>query len=468
MLSLVPMSPRRFRCAPPVLALFLALSAARAQSDPVAGTLPEDYVPALKPILATALKQSPQIIAKEIEISQREAQVLGVDAQRLPRVDGHLDYTRNQTAISGNSATQTTDGGFFYGAGVSQPVFHWGALDNQSAAARIEVQIAEKNYAEGYRLVAYDLRQKYLSLIVRKAGLRQARFALGLTEADLRLTKEDLTRGLASKETVAAQQLAFDETSLGLEAAEAKFAELKRDFARIAGIGPMTEDAIPLEIPKPAYAAGAVSELLAGLLRDGAKSTFQAQVYELLIHEADLNYKIAKVRLLPKFNASAGYSLENTTNATTTSVLQQGVARETATLNAQWTIFDGFAARGAKAEALAGKRQHERELKTNAEETLDRAQTLQRLLAIDARALEFAEIHRQMVVDELSHAKDEFGRGNASQRDLDAIVSNLYAQEANTAVARATLLIHWSEFVSIAGADPVLNNLPAHYAREKR
>lgn len=459
---------RAWRALPVWASLFAVVVADAAGGDDLAGTLPEDYIPALKPILAAASKQSRVIIAKEIEISQREAQAMQVDALRGPNFGGHLDYVQNQTAVSGNSDTQSREGGLFYGLALNQPVYHWGALENQSAVARIGVAIAEKNYAEAYRLLIVDLRQRYLSLIVRKAFLRQARFALGLTEYDLKFTVENLAKGLVSKEAAAQQQLSYRETKLGLERAEVEFSNLRRAFARMAGLADFPEDAVPLEIPKPDYASAAMSELLAGLLRDGGKGTFQAQIYELMIQEANLNYKIAKVRLLPKINASAGYSLENTTNATPTAVQQQGVARQTVTLNAQWNIFDSFATKGAKAEALARKRLHERELKTAAEETLDRAQSLQRQLAIDVQALEFSEIHNQQVADEMKRAKEELGRGNTSTRAIDGMTASVYSSEANNLVARATLLIHWSEFVSLTGADPMLNNLPVNYVREKR
>jgi outer membrane protein TolC len=468
MLSSVLMSLRRFRRALPVGAFLFAFVIARAGSDDFAGTLPEDYLPELKPILQAALKQSPQVIAKEIEIAQSEARAMAVDAQRLPSLGGHLDYAYNQTAISGNSGTQTRDSGVFYGLALNQPLFHWGALANQSAAARIEVSIAEKNFAETYRLVAVNLRQQYLTLIAKNAVLRQARFALAQSATDLQRAKDDRGLGNVSPATSAAQQLSFDEASLGVERVEAEFAGLQRGFARLAGIDQIAEDAIPLEIGAPHYSAATVTELLAGLVRDGAKSTFEAQVRELQMHEADLNYKIASVRLRPNINAGASLNQENTTNATTTSVLQQGVARQTATVTMQWSIFDGYATQAAKRDALASKRLHERELKTAVQGTLDQAQTLQRQIGIDARAMELTETHRKLAEDQLAKAKEGAALGDLRRSAIAGATNLLYYHEANNTAARATFLAHWAELVSLVGTDPVLNNLPANYVREKR
>jgi len=467
MLSSVPKSLRRVWRALPVVAALLARVAAHAGPDDYAGTLPEDYLPELKPILLAALK-SPRVISRELEIAQSEAHVIGVDSQRLPNVFGHLDYVYNQTAISGNSATENRDSGALYGLAVSQPLFHWGALANQSAVARIEVAIAEKNFAETYRLVAVDLRQRYLGLIVKKAALRHSRLGLPQAESDLKYAKDELKLGNRSPNAVAAQQLGFDEASLGLAHAEAEFAGLRRSFARIAGMDDLTEDAIPLEIAKPVYASGAAAGLVARLQSDGAKSTLEAQIHEAQIHQADLNYKIANVRLRPNINAGASLDQENTTNATTNSVLQQSVARQMAIVTMQWSIFDGLATKGLRLEALNSKRLHEHELKKSTQETVDRAQELQGQIEMAARALDQAETHRLLAAGELTKAKEENGLGNVSTRIVADRTRDLYFWEANSTGARATLLSQWAELVSLAGLDPVLNNLPSNYVRETR
>ena len=51
---------------------------------------------------------------------------------------------------------------------------------------------------------------------------------------------------------------------------------------------------------------------------------------------------------------------------------------------------------------------------------------------------------------------------------MDEATVALLAAEYNNANARAKFLWHWSDFVSLAATDPVANNLPSHYAREKR
>ena len=462
------MSLRFRRHASPLGVFFLALPLACAQSLDVAGTLPEAYLPGLKTILQNALRQSPQIILKEIEIEQSVARTTVVNAQRLPGLGGHLDYAGNQTAISGNTQTYDRNSGFFYSLGLNQALFHWGALKNQTNIAKIGVLIAEKSHAEAYRALAVSLRRGYLDLVVKKMVLRNGRLALDRLKADLDLTKEKFLRGEIAEGEVGGLQLNFDDVALQLARAETEFANTRLTFAHLVGMKDLSEAELPSAIPKPAYPAAMASALLAGLLRDGGKGTFMAQVSALHVQEAELSYRIARVRLLPKFNATAGYSLQNTTNATQSFVSQTGVATQSVGVTAQWNMFDGFATRGEKQGAMASKRFYERQLQSNAEAALDQAQMLQRELDLDVRMMASSEQRRGLAELGAKRIKEEVELGTAPESAINLATAEVYARETNEAAARAALLARWSEFVSLAGVDPVLNNIPARYVREKR
>jgi outer membrane protein TolC len=468
MLSSVLISLRRSRRVLPVLAGLVVVSLARAQVPAVAGTFPEDYLPALKPILATALRQSPQVIAKQLELEQSALRVMGANSLRLPSLGGNLTFASNETSISSNNSTRTRDNGVFYNFGLNQSIYHWGALKNEGDKARIGVLIAQKSYAEASRTLAVTVRRSYLELIVKKSLLRQMRFARDLTVSDLKLAKEKLANGTFSQGDIGARELNLSEEQLRVRRAEVELTTLRRSFARLSGIGEISEDAIPNEIPAPVYNAAATSALLASLVRDGAKQTFQAQVSEQKVRLAELDYRIARVRLLPKFGASAGYSLENTTNASATSVSQQGVARQTLAIGAQWAIFDGFASRAAKRDALVTKRAAELELKTASEAAIDAAQALVQQLELDVEAMEMSAVRVGLATAQVSNVQNELKLGNLPQNAVDQTLSGLRVMEFNNANARATFLGRWSEFASLVGIDPVLNQLPARHDSTKR
>ena len=138
-----------------------------------AGALPEDLLPALKPILVRAIERSPEQIRRAIEIEQAEARVYVSRAAMLPNLGGYGRYAVNRaaTASAVSSATNNSSG-FFYDVGLSQPVYHWGALKAQADIDRIGAKIAAREYAEAARLLAAQVRKSYLELVAKKAALR--------------------------------------------------------------------------------------------------------------------------------------------------------------------------------------------------------------------------------------------------------------------------------------------------------
>lgn len=462
------MSLRRSRRALPVWGCFFAVSLARAQLPDVAGTFPEDYLPTLKPILEIALRQSPQVIAKQLELEQSTLRVMGANSLRLPSLGGNLTYASNETAVSSNNSTRSRDNGVFYNLYLNQSIYHWGAQKNEGDKARIGVLISQKNYAEAKRTLAVTLRRSYLELIVKKSLLRQMRFARDLNIADLKLAKENLEKGTFSQSDVGARELNLSEEKLRTQRAEVDLTAARRAFARLAGIGDLAEDAIPTEISALTYNAAMTSALMAALVRDGGRQTFQAQVSEMRVRLAELDYRIARVRLLPKFGASASYSLENTTNASSNSVSQQGVARQTLAVGASWAIFDGFASRAAKRDALVSKRAAELELKTTSEATIEAAQNLVQQLELDAQAMEMSSLRLGLASAQVTNMQSELKLGNVPQTAVDLSISGLRAMEASNANARATFLARWTEFASLVSHDPVLTQLPARHDSTKR
>src|SRR5581483_6564079 len=100
----------------------------------------------------------------------------------LPHLGGDLRYDENQTSVSSNTSERSRANGFFYNLGADQPVFHWGELRNGLAQKKVQVAIAEQNYAEAWRLFVNDVRRGYLALIIEKSQLRAQRYALGLVK----------------------------------------------------------------------------------------------------------------------------------------------------------------------------------------------------------------------------------------------------------------------------------------------
>jgi outer membrane protein TolC len=439
---------------------------ARAQPAPNPVVLPEEIFPPLKAILQRALAQSPAVLEKQLELAQYEARVTIADSLRWPHLGGNIRYDNSTAAVSGSSDSRTDRGsGLFGGVEATVPLFHWGALKNEGARARLGVAMAERNYAEAYRLLAIELRRQFLYLVGKKAELLQVRDRQRLNEVELKLVQEKFARGLASGGEKASREINFEEYGLEVLRKEAEFAALLRTLARTSGTRDLKESDIPGDLPSFTAPPETLSRMLAEVLRDGARSSFEVQVQEMQVREADLYYRIQRVRLLPRFGAGASYTLENTTSATTNSVNQQAIERQAFGVRADWNMFDGFETRGRVRDALASKRLAERRLTNAVERIQEQAQALARQVELESLAVKMTDRRRAAAGGDLERVKDEVKRGNLSASAIDAAQQQLLAWNAASVTARASLLRVWSEFVSVTGADPMLKNLPLRHAR---
>lgn len=446
----------------------LSLVIGRAQPAEVAGTMPEDYLPSLRPILVTALQRSPQVVEAHFLIESREAGRIAANAARLPNLGANINYGIREEAISGNANSSSRDQGLNYNIALNQPVFHWGALKNQSDIARINVLLAEKNLAKAYRELGVLLRRLYLNLIVTKARVRHSRESVKLLNESVNVLKQRLDRGEVSPAEVAGEELRGKEASYEMRRIEGDFFTARRTFCRLAGIPKLEEDEVPNEIPNPVYSSDLTTALSSTLLRDGAKSTLEAEMHALRGREALLRYNIERVRLLPKFSLGASYGLQNTTNVINNLVDQRAVAQQAVTFGANWAIFDGFATRAAKREARASQRVVEARRQVELDALMEEAQALERQLKLDAELLELADIRRALAVEGRKRIADEVALGKMAPGEADRAQVGILAAEANALASRAAFLDRWSAFVSVAGDDPVLNNLPVRHVRPKK
>jgi outer membrane protein TolC len=441
----------------------LAAASVRAEAPSIEGTLPEDYIPGLKPLLVMAVERSPSSIAASISVAQQEAGKISAEAPLWPSLIANANYasTTEKTSLSQRDSTS----GLFYSASVTQPLFQWGALKNGAEVGALGVKIAERQYAEAYRLLAINIREQYLGLIQKKISLRNAQFALHLSQVSMKAQQARFDSGAASEAELGNYRMTVEQAQLDTDRAAEDMAYAKRGFTRLVGIESLDDESIPLEIPHPKYSAPIADAVLAGFVGDGIESTFQNQVYNMTLKQADANYSIAKVRLLPKVSASATYSYQDYVAASAASVSQVGIQAETYGISATWFIFDGFATRAAKMSALDSRRYYERIQKTYVDSTVDTVTYMRHQLDFSNRSMAFAEVHNALIAAEVKRLGDDVGLGYASEASVDSGKLTLYSTEYQMAYARSDYLGRWTEFISQAGIDPAIGNISPRYVR---
>ncbi len=433
----------------------------RAQTPGLPAALPEDVLPGLRDILHTAMQQSPEMISHNLDLAEQEANRYQQAAQEWPGVSGNFNYAFNKSFVASNASAATSNSGFVFGVNLYQPIYHWGTIKARIDIAHLQIKISQRRYADAYRELATSLRTQYLSLIAQKVQLRNARFSLGQTKTAVAVVDDRFKNKTATADEVTNAHLQLEDVQLSIDRAVEGFEYAKRMLELTAGLSDLSDDAVPEEIPPPpSYSAESTTGLLRDFARDGLDHTFQAQIYDYKIKQSELKYKIAKYRLYPMFDFGLGANEQNQTNATTSSISQTSVLTGNVGVGANWSIFDGFATRGAKLEALTDKRQAERDRDTYRDQTLEQARYLDQQVEFSARALAIAEKRFELSRDGLQRAKDNFKLHTISQADMDQATAGFYQAQAAIFSARADFFSQWSEYLSLLGIDPVLNNLP--------
>jgi outer membrane protein TolC len=325
--------------------------------------------------------------------------------------------------------------------------------------------MSARNYAEASRGRALLLRSQYLALIVKKITLQNAIFSVKVAESSLALDEEKLRGGALSPGDVIPSRLAVEEARLAKDRAEEDMNFSRNAIIRLAGLDGLPDSEIPDGIPmdKLKLDQGGTGAMLAKFQHDGVENTNLALMYYWGIKQAELNYKQAKYRLFPKLSAGASVAQSNSTNAAGDVVVQTGVYSQSVSLTVGWSIFDGFATRAAKMSSMASRRIAERALANYIEQTTEQARTQERQLAFAVRAMDLANVRRELIVGALERAEDDLKRGFGSQGAVDTIQLSLnnYTLVANA--NRADFLNRASDFISLVGSDPVLEKLPARF-----
>lgn len=437
-----------------------------AEPDEVAGTMPEDYLPQLKQILAQAMARNPDMIARDFERVMQEARLTMSKSQRLPGIGGNFDYGISESA-STNNASKSRNTGAQYNFSLGQALFHWGAIKNDIEIAKLGVKGASRETARVYRDIAAALRKSYLALIVQKLRVQQARQSFELARTDLEIAEAKKADGTISAAAYEGEKLRVRELELVVSRVALDFENNRRNLARVAGIpeADLNEASIPTDIPRPDYDEPLVAAVAAKTLRENARGSIEREIYDLKLEEAVRRQKIVATRLLPKFGVGAGYSLRNNTYVNGPTVNQEAVNEQRIAISGEWRLFDGFATSGAKREAAAGRRALEHRKNAAIDELLQNVQHLERTLKLDAEHLDLTATRHGIAITGHDLVIEGVELGTLPRGDIRRSEVNKLGAHAQSLEARAVFLGRWAELMAVTGNDPLLKNFSDRNAR---
>jgi outer membrane protein TolC len=437
-----------------------------AQQLPI--SLPEELLPELREILVRAASQAPNMQAANIESARLEASYITSRSVLLPGVHGSASYNWSTSEVKDMPLSESKSDGLFYSFGASQPIFHWGALKAQTDISKLEVLIGEQDTAETYRTMALTLRSQYLTLILKKLALRNQQFAQKVAEDFLAVQEERLRNRSISEGAIHGPRLNAEEARYYTMVTEQDFDSSVRVFARLAGQPEFNQNRVPDLLPRPEFSGEVLSAYFRQLSSEVIRDMPLADRYELRILQEEKRYHIERTRLLPKFSANVSYGVSNITNASPTTVSQTAVVSTSASIGASWTLFDGLASRGGKLAALAAKRLNERYLDTYLESTMHELRSLQGNIEATGKLMDIRQRQLDLAWSAVQQAKQDLQLGRASQPDVDNITNNAYRAEVQTANARSAFLNAWAQYVSLVGADPMMEHVSRSPVQRRR
>lgn len=433
-------------------------------SSDTALPMPEDYFPGLKSLLETAVKQSPRMLARNTEEAVAESNRIVYRSGQLPSASGYFTYYPwdRQTRDYGTGSAPVNVTKIGYGLSLSQPVFHWGAVQANTRIGALQLKIAKGQTGEAYRALAYEIRASYLQLIMRKAGLARARFSQKIADDNLALARSKREKNVISDADLFGPTISAEQARLTTDRTFDDYENYKVLFAKLTGGEPLTDDLIPNAIPPVSPASSAAPSLANEFASRSELDTYSLETLRKQIDVERLNYKIASTRLLPRLTFVAGVS-QDQQKLSVTGGIPYMVRDYYAGGSVSWSMFDGFATRAAKRASLARQRQMERTYKDQTDDVIRTVRTQTRQIDYAARSLAIVEKQLESSHNILVAAQEDLKRGNVSEAGVNSIQLNYQDMEIGAFNARYDYMMKVVDFLSTIMKDPALQNLPAQY-----
>jgi outer membrane protein TolC len=418
-----------------------------------APVMPEDVFPALRQVLAEVTAQSPRMVASNLALLQADGNLEQERAGLYPSIGGYYSVTQTKDKREDRPGETLDTDRVAYSLSLNQPLFHWGERRNNARMGEIRRQIADENYTSAYQLLAQEVRVAYLQLVLRKLQARHTAFNLVMAESALQVAEARLAKGEIAEGAVFPTRIATEQARLARESADWEFTLTKQNFAVLTGLPEPLDAGIPDEIPGLAQCYAAVQRELGRFLAQDEPNTASARIQRQNIEIAKLSYKNQRTRLKPKLSFIAAITQDE--QSYSLNIAQKyGLQSRYVGLSVSWSIFDGFAARGGIASALAAQRQAEHAYK-------QLTGTIARDAQRSARSVDLAQ--RQMVISDrllanalsfLEYRQSDFSRGQASEADVNGAQAAYNHAFNNANGARYSYLMRVAEFVNNISENP--------------
>jgi len=440
----------------------VALPGVRSQPDGNSSfPLPETYFPALKGILSAAVSQSPRMVARNAENAVAEGNQIVMRSGQLPSVGGYVQFFPWQRDDRADLPAPTNTKRLNYSLTLTQPIYHWGALQNNTRIGELQLRMTQGQTFEGYRLLVQEIRGQYLQLVVKKAIREKSQLGLRMAQDNFAVAQTKLEKKVNSEADMFQPRVGLEQAKLNADRSSEDYENLKAVFAKLCGAPVLSDAEIPDSFPDPSDSHPAFEPMLAAFTSQKDPNSYSLRYLGDQIEVERLSYENVTTRLRPKLNFLMGVSQDQTSYTTNISAKYR-LTSLFAGVSLNWSIFDGFATRGAAASSLARRRMLEQSYQDLAVNLADQARSQLKQVGFARRGMEIANMLLNSSASALREKKNDAGRGLASEADVNTY--DLSRQEAQIYAynTRADYLMKSGDYLSTLLEDPALANLPAH------
>lgn len=405
------------------------------------GKMPEDLMPELREVIASALENSNAMLDREYIEREADGRRIVSRSVMLPSFASNIAF--RQEKDEDDADKEGFEERTVYNVALTQPLYHWGALRSEKQIGDLQYEIEKLNTRNSVSSVVAKVRRDYMRLVIAKQKLDRSGIDLEEAEDKLEFQLGQVEAGIASEVSILPYRLAVQREELAQLKELGDWEYQLAELASYVSMDPVRIESLLVdEIPEIESLESALSQTLEAYYDTALENDDDLRKLGLDIEIERRRLKIQDKSLRPKVNAQLGLS----SNALDLDGTRREQSYSYFGLSVAWRIFDGFQKKGRTQETLSRLTRKERAKSLAVESKVRRYDYLGTRLEIAGRALAIEERVLESVSGRLEWITKSVEEGSLPATDLDKARKDFDATLLKTQSARIDYLSALSEF----------------------
>lgn len=304
-----------------------------------------------------------------MELAARDGRELQLNALRMEEREGDLDVTRGQrrpqvrahARMSGAYEMRDDISNRFRGSvdanlGLTQPLYHWGALERRQSVAEERVALEEVDSTRRSERHFMDIRSAYLRWLLMQEQRKILQQSIELSESFVNARRQLVDVGQSSEQDVLEVEARLLENYESLSYIESSILSYESRLSNLVGPGIELAETggNPLSVIRPM--GEEAFRVLSSDVRNGLSilSNPEIQRYSMLADIESQQLEILDKENLPKVDLVAGIHSDHLDSLNNEDFVLR--VQYYAGIQVNWSIFNGWQTDGRKRSTLARKR----------------------------------------------------------------------------------------------------------------